>query len=136
MAMGWGHGGMMPWNHNPGPMMGQSGHSSMMGQSGHGSMMGGNYGSGTVGTPLAGVTQVQIVNYAFTPASIQVPVGTTVRWINLDAAPHTVTFKQEKGGSGMLEKGQTFSYTFMSPGVYSYDCAVHPYMIATVTVTS
>jgi amicyanin len=127
MAMGWGQSSMAPWNHGPGPMMGQSG---------HGSMMGGYYSSPSAEAPVVAVTQVHIANFAFTPANIQVPVGTTVTWTNLDSAPHTVTFKQGMKGSGVLEKGQSFSYTFTEAGTFQYDCAVHPYMTATVTVTS
>ena len=85
-------------------------------------------------TVVTGTTQVQIVNFAFAPASMQVPVGTRVTWTNQDTAPHTVTFTATRQGSGTLQQGQTFGYTFATPGTYAYYCAVHPYMTATVTV--
>ncbi len=145
MALAWGRTGTAPWSATPGPMMGQSGqhpmmgpngYGPMMGPNGHGSMMGGQYGSATQGTPAVGVTQVQIVNFAYTPANIQVKAGTTVTWTNQDTAPHSVTFKNGMKDSGILQQGQTFSYTFTTPGTYQYYCTVHPYMTATVTVTS
>jgi plastocyanin len=145
MALAWGHYGGMPWNAGPNSMMGgQSGHNSMMGPNGSGSMMGpGGHGSMMGGqpsatpqtTPAIGVTQVKIVNFAFAPASMQVPAGTQVTWTNLDTAPHTVTFTESKSGSSTLQQGQTFSYTFKTPGTYAYYCAVHPYMTATVIVS-
>ncbi len=123
----WGNNGAMPWSSTSGPMMGPNG---------HGPMMGGQYGATPQGTPAVGVTQVQIVNFTYTPANIQVKSGTTVTWTNQDTAPHSVTFKNGMKDSGVLQKGQTFSYTFTTPGVYQYYCTVHPYMTATVTVTS
>jgi plastocyanin len=106
----------------------------MMGPGGHSSMVGGQPTTLSSLTPVTSITQVQIINYAFAPASIRVPVGTQVTWTNQDAAPHTVTFTATKQGSGTLQQGQVFSYTFATPGTYAYYCAVHPYMKATVTV--
>ena len=79
---------------------------------------------------------VDIKNYAFSPASLTVSVGNTVTWTNEDTAPHTVTVTDgpEKFASPTLQQGQTFSYTFTKAGTYSYYCAVHPDMKASVTV--
>jgi amicyanin len=79
---------------------------------------------------------VDIKNYAFSPASLTVSVGDTVTWTNEDTAPHTVTVSDgpEKFASPTLQQGQTFSYTFTKAGTYSYYCAVHPDMKASVTV--
>jgi len=86
--------------------------------------------------PMSGVA-VKIANYAFAPAKLTVSVGTTVTWTNEDTAPHTVTISSGpvKFSSPSLNKGDTFSYTFKTPGTYSYYCAVHPNMTATVLVT-
>ncbi len=64
-------------------------------------------------------------------------MGDTVKWTNMDTAPHTVTVTSGpvKFNSGNLAKGQSFSYTFTKAGKYSYYCAVHPDMTASVTVT-
>ncbi|GAB2975589.1 cupredoxin domain-containing protein [Nocardioides montaniterrae] len=85
----------------------------------------------------SGVT-IKIADYKFAPAATSVPVGTTVTWINTDTAPHTVSVSKGpvKFDSGMLNKGQSFSYTFKTVGTYSYYCAVHPDMTATITVTA
>lgn len=82
-------------------------------------------------------TQVTIQNYAFAPASLTIPAGTTVVWTNKDTAPHTVTVSSGpvKFSSPNLQQGDTFTYTFTQPGTYSYYCAVHPDMTASVTVT-
>ncbi|MFL6022765.1 MAG: cupredoxin family copper-binding protein [Marmoricola sp.] len=85
----------------------------------------------------AATKSVMIENYAFSPAALTVEVGDTVTWTNMDEAPHTVTVSSGpvKFASPTLQKGQTFTYTFTKAGTYSYYCAVHPDMKATVTVT-
>jgi amicyanin len=80
---------------------------------------------------------VTIDNYAFSPASIKVTVGTTVTWTNQDPVDHTVTVDNGNGPMSMLiSRGQSFSYTFGKAGTYSYHCTPHPYMKATVLVVS
>ena len=66
---------------------------------------------------------------------MKVAAGSTVTWTNDDDAPHTVTFDGDAvEDSGELAKGDTFEATFDEPGSYSYVCAIHPKMTATVTV--
>jgi plastocyanin len=91
----------------------------------------------TNAAPVAGDT-VMISNFAFAPAALTTKVGTTVTWTNKDAEAHTVT-SQDSGGpltSAALDTGQSYSYTFTRPGTYRYLCTIHPFMTATVTVTS
>ena len=79
---------------------------------------------------------VQIENYAYAPSSITVDVGDTITWTNDDTAPHTITTSSgpQTLSSPYLSKGQSWSFTFRTPGTYSYYCAVHPYMRAQVIV--
>jgi plastocyanin len=37
--------------------------------------------------------------------------------------------------SGIMQSGQTFSYTFDSSGTFEYYCAVHPSMVAEIVVS-
>jgi plastocyanin/predicted small metal-binding protein len=80
---------------------------------------------------------VEAMGYKFTPASLTISVGDTVTWTNHDTAPHNivVTDGPEKFTSPTLQTGQTFSHTFTKAGTYSYYCAIHPDMKATITVT-
>ncbi len=118
--------------------MGNSyGNGMMGGQYNHGSMMGGyQQNPARQGTPVTGVTHMNMQNFAYQMANIQVRAGTTVTWTNQDNVPHSVTFKNGMKDSGLLSQGQSFSYTFNTPGTYQYYCTVHPYMVATVTVVS
>jgi plastocyanin len=80
------------------------------------------------------VSQVAIQNFKFTPATVTVPVGTTVTWVNHDDDAHTVT--ADDGGlvSPGLDHGEHFSYRFTAPGTYAYHCALHPHMTARILV--
>jgi plastocyanin len=72
----------------------------------------------------------------FSPANAVVVLGVnnTVVWTNNDIAPHTVTADDGSFNSGNLAPGQTYTYTFTTPGTYTYHCTYHPWMVATITV--
>jgi plastocyanin len=90
-------------------------------------------------TALAGENpsgmQVTIDNFSFAPATLTIPAGTEVIWVNHDDIPHTVvsddktTFK-----SRALDTDEKFSFTFTKPGIYTYFCSIHPKMTAKVIV--
>jgi plastocyanin len=77
---------------------------------------------------------VKIDNFSFSPATITVPVGTTVRWTNRDDIPHTVVSDDKVFKSKALDTDEAFTYTFTKPGTYGYFCSIHPKMIAKVVV--
>jgi plastocyanin len=108
-----------------------------------GNMNMGVEGSGnSVQQPTASIpsdsTVVRIVANAgsnsFSPNPVEVKVGETVTWINDDSGRHTVTSKDGFFDSGMMGKGQSFSYTFDKAGEYTYHCEPHPNMVGTVVV--
>jgi plastocyanin len=79
-------------------------------------------------------TTVGIEEFKFTPAVVTVRVGATVRWVNHDEEPHTVTSTRGAFASTGLVNGDTFAQSFTRPGRYQYFCALHPIMRATVVV--
>ena len=85
----------------------------------------------------AGVEQMGQIY--FDPEVIQVPVGTTVIWENADVSVHTVTSGNTEGltgtfDSGLISAGDSFKFTFNSPGKEDYFCVVHPWMIGSVEI--
>lgn len=78
--------------------------------------------------------QVTIDNFSFSPATLTVSSGTTVTWSNQDDMVHTVTAADRAFSSKGLETGDTYAHTFTAPGTYTYFCALHPHMTATVIV--
>jgi plastocyanin len=83
----------------------------------------------------SGEMAVSIEDFAFAPAELEVAVGTTITWTNVDSAPHTVTSPDGVFDSTRINQGETFSYTFTEPGEYSYFCSFHPGMQGTVIVS-
>ncbi|HVW66486.1 MAG TPA: cupredoxin family copper-binding protein [Candidatus Peribacteraceae bacterium] len=80
-------------------------------------------------------SSVTIQNFQFAPQSITIKAGTTVTWTNQDSVSHTVTGDNGGPASGGISQGQTYSYTFTTPGTFTYHCTFHPMMKGTVVVT-
>ncbi len=95
------------------------------------------------GQPSAGSQTVSLKNLAFSPNAITVRVGTTVTWTNNETGPipHTVTSGSPGAPSGVfdsgtLNPGQSFHFTFNTPGTFPYFCRIHgAAMMGVVTVT-
>jgi len=77
---------------------------------------------------------VKIDNFSFSPATITIPAGTTVKWTNRDDIPHTVVNDDQKFQSKALDTDESYSYTFTKPGTYPYFCSIHPKMTGKVVV--
>lgn len=90
----------------------------------------------TLGVAFAAAddTAVKIDNFTFGPKSVTVKAGTTVTWTNQDDIPHTVTSTAQQFRSKPLDSGDTFTFTFSTPGTYKYFCSLHPQMTGTIVV--
>jgi plastocyanin len=101
-----------------------------------GAVYGQGSGNGSTAAPGAKLTgdAVTIQGFAFQPPDFTVTKGTTVKFTNEDAAPHTATATDGSFDTGIINQGETKSLTFDSPGNFNFICSVHPYMKGTVTV--
>ena len=104
---------------------------------GPGGMMGsgGMMGWGPGPTAPAG-TSVRMAGSRFEPTTLTVPPGSTVRWFNDDALPHTVTAADSSWDSGNLAPGGSFERRFDSAGSYAYLCRYHPGQTGTIVVVA
>ena len=93
-------------------------------------------GSAPPSSVPAGAVEVGIVNFAFSPGTVTIRVGTTVDWTNHDGVAHTVRFTGADIASGVLQANEHFSHTFTTPGTYAYICSIHPFMHGTVVVAT
>lgn len=89
----------------------------------------------TAAPAAAGPNQVVIDGFAFAPATLTVPAGTTVTWINRDEEPHTVAASDGSFHSPGMGTGAVFTHTFSAAGTFDYVCSIHPMMRGTVVVT-
>lgn len=85
-----------------------------------------------------GVTVVTMFKYNFCPAQITVPVGTTVRWVNVDKrTSHSVIVPGEPESDRAFPE-EVIEFTFLLPGDQNYLCGPHwetQKMIGMVQVT-
>lgn len=91
-------------------------------------------------TPAGETVTIEMKNIQYVPAEVTIKAGTTVTWVNKDNLAHTVDSGTRDNPttlfkSGNLGPGQTFSYTFTTPGTYPYFCEPHQAMNGTITVT-
>ena len=86
------------------------------------------------GTQPANV--VRIVDFGFSPSTLNVPAGTTVTFVNCSAnsTQHTSTSDTGVWDSGLLARFATFDRTFAAAGSFAYHCTPHPFMHGTVVV--
>lgn len=91
-------------------------------------------GSATEGKTVNATGQaaytLAIDDFGFETTVLTVSKGTTVTWVNRDAARHNVYSDQDSPQQGLssrlLAKGETYSHTFTEAGTYNYLCQPHP----------
>ena len=79
-----------------------------------------------------GATVVELDIKDFTQQTVEIKVGTVVIWTNRDQPLHTTTHIPTEAGvpvewdSGTMPPGGAFRHYFTKPGVYRYNCLIHP----------
>jgi plastocyanin len=69
---------------------------------------------------------VEIKGTMFNPLEWKVVNGTTVKWTNLDSSSYVVNV--DGVASPLLNKRDSWKYTFNKTGIYEYKCSLHPAM--------
>lgn len=87
--------------------------------------------------------QIEITKDGFVPATLTVPKGTKVTWVNKDNKPHRVASNphpEHTGLNGLDSKeviginDGTYSFSFDKPGEYNYHDHLNPTSNGTVVV--
>lgn len=75
---------------------------------------------------------IDLKNTMFEPKNIKVSKGTRVTWTNNDSTTHYVNTDSHPAHTYVLEmnskalgKGDSYSYTFQTAGIYPYHCSAH-----------
>jgi plastocyanin len=109
-------------------------------------------GEAALHAPPRDENEISIYLYSFHDPVLEIPVGTTVTWINDDEATHTVIaavmndagriiaadeplFKSDILASVNIKAGDSYSFTFDKPGEYLYRCTIHENMTGKIIVT-
>ena len=86
--------------------------------------------------PPAALREVTVEANAFTPQSVVIREGGTVRF-TFQSTPHSIIFTEQEGRPENVEvplANTTESRVFAMAGTYTYTCADHRNMVGTVTV--
>ena len=78
------------------------------------------------GAQAGGKEAARIVSFAFEPAELTVPTGTTITWTNGSDRPHTVTDRGGTFDTNPIAPNASGELTFPAPGVYHYFCRINP----------
>ncbi|MFT4038182.1 MAG: cupredoxin domain-containing protein [Thermomicrobiales bacterium] len=78
---------------------------------------------------------VQVSGGGFEPAEVTVPAGATVTWTNTGIDLQGVAADDGSFNSGRLDPGESFSFTFETPGEVTYASTYAADQTGTVTVT-
>ena len=78
------------------------------------------------GTPR--IHTVDIQDFGFSPALLEVREGDTVNWVNHDIVPHTATALDGSWDTGSLAQGQSMTITVSENTSAKYFCRFHPAM--------
>lgn len=82
----------------------------------------------------AHVHTVVIEAMRFSPETVEVRAGDTIVWKNKDPFPHTATVEGRGFDSGEIAPGRSWSFKARKTGAFSYVCALHPTMRASLIV--
>lgn len=73
---------------------------------------------------------------SFFPSPATVGFQQIVVWRNTDTATHDVVFDDGSVETGRLAPGTLSQPITVSPGTWTYHCAIHPTMVGTITAQS
>jgi plastocyanin len=90
--------------------------------------------SSPAATPAAVVVHIKDFRYA--PDPVHVQTGRRVTFVNDDDEAHTVTAVDKSFDSAGLDSNASWHHVFSKAGTYTYFCELHPYMKATIVVTT
>jgi len=79
---------------------------------------------------------VAIKGFAFSPKTLTIAAGESVRFVNQDQEAHTVVADKGAFNSGGLDTSDSWTVKLQKPGKYSYFCSLHPYMKGTIVVVA
>ncbi len=82
----------------------------------------------------AATKAVSIKRAAFSPATVNITAGDTIRWKNDDTRNHQIVSTTGTFASPILAPGRTYSFKFEFAGTYKYRDALVPTTVGTIKV--
>jgi plastocyanin len=82
----------------------------------------------------AATVDVKITKSGFSPSSVRINFGDTVKWTNSDTTNHQIVANNGLFASPILAPKQSYSFTFKTAGRFPYHDAIHPSLKGVVRV--
>jgi plastocyanin len=82
----------------------------------------------------AATVAVNINPTAFTPKTVTINVGDTIKWTNADKVDRQLVADSGAFASPILKPNASYSFTFKTPGTFNYHDALKPTVKGTITV--
>lgn len=77
---------------------------------------------------------VYVYGTAFSPKTVTITAGDTIKWVNRDNDTHQIYGAKGSFVSPILKRHQTYSFRFNAAGTYAYEDELHPRIKGTVVV--
>src|ERR671923_1909351 len=89
-----------------------------------------------VAAPAQSATiNVRITKSGFSPSSVRIDFGDTVKWANADTTNHQVVADNGSFASPILKPKESYSFTFRTAGRFPYHDAIKPSLKGVVRVS-
>ena len=79
---------------------------------------------------------MEIVDFAFSPAKLEIKAGDIVKFINRDEVKHSATSDDNIFDTKLLGQDEEKPVTFDQAGTFTYYCSPHPAMQGTIVVSA
>jgi plastocyanin len=83
---------------------------------------------------VAATIQIKITATGFTPKTVTINQGDTVKWTNDDKVNHQLVANNGTFASPIIRPGQAYPFTFNTAGKVNYHDALHPALTGTITI--
>lgn len=77
---------------------------------------------------------VSIYGTTFSPKTVTITAGDTIKWVNRDNDTHQIYGTKGSFVSAILKQHQTYSFRFNAAGTYTYKDELHPRIKGTIVV--
>src|SRR6266700_1046607 len=88
-------------------------------------LIGRGYWGGCARPCMAAITNVNIIDFGFSPSRVKINVNDQVKWTWTGSSPHSTTSDSGLWDSGVHDNGFAFTNTFQTTGSFPYSCSVH-----------
>lgn len=85
------------------------------------------------GAAASKVAKVDVVSFAFKPATLRITKGNPVTFSNSSQVTHTAT-RDGAFDTGLIKPGKSVTVRFKQKGSFPYHCTIHPSMRGKIVV--